>query len=195
MRLLWLFLVAFTVACALMLCQIGEAGGKRAPAPEVPPSPSPAPITVQGVVFSPVDYYSTPAEREKIKRAGELLTRVVQSQCFEDFLRARPMIQTQGKTPAQVVSHIRNLSGIVPVKMYYRWLTSAVAYRQPPYLDINLNRKYFSLNLSDCEWASTMAHEGLGHALGDYTHDYKWNAQRDYSVPYSLNKAFQQCCR
>ena len=182
----------------LLLAVNAHAASKAPPAPVPSPSPvavaSPVPAGPLKVQFSPVDFYSTPSERIKIKKAGELLNRVVASACFKDFMAARKLIQTNGRAPSEVATHVQGLTGIVPVKMYYRRFTSAVAYRQPPSMEINLNRKAFWPDLDDCEWGSTLAHESLGHSLGGYDHDYKWNAQRDFSVPYSLNAAFDACC-
>jgi hypothetical protein len=169
-----------------------------APTPSVSPSPS-----VRGVKLSPVFDYTTKAERDVIAKVENKMNEVVQSKCFDDFLSKRKMIQTGGKTSQQVVDHVRGLSGSVPVQMYYRCMsrsirclapTSAVAYRQPPDLDIHFNRAAFYPGLPLCEWVSTAAHEALGHSLGEYDHDFNWNAQRDFSVPYSLNAAVEACC-
>lgn len=155
------------------------------------------------IEFVPVDKYSTPAERAKIAAAGLKANEVVQSKCFAEFMSQRAMIQTNGKTPSEVVTHLQGLAGRVQVRMYMRYFTSAVAYRQPPEIAINLNRKFFTLDKSDCVWAGTLMHEGIGHALGGYDHDYKWNPARSYSVPYSLagadkaqgGSAFDACCK
>lgn len=150
----------------------------------------------QGLVqFIPVKGYATTQEANIIVEAGKKLDQVVRGECFSNFLKNRKMIQTKGQTSAQVVAHIQNLKGKVPVVMYYRRFTSAVAYRQPPEITINLNRKYFYSGLPICDWASTMAHEALGHSLGGYEHDFNWNKQRDFSVPYSLNAAIDSCCK
>jgi hypothetical protein len=155
------------------------------------------------VTFSPIPYYSTQAQRVKIKAAEKVLNETIHSKCFADFMTSRKLIQTQGKTPTQVVAHLQGLSGDVPVKMYYSRFSSAVAYRQPPSMVINLNTRNFYPTLSNCEWAATMAHESLGHSLGSYEHDYKWNKARSFSVPYSIGggdtvsggDAFQKCCK
>lgn len=133
----------------------------------------------------------------RIAKAGELVNRVVQGECFYKFLSRRPMIQTEGRNSLEVVEHLRSLHGVVPVVMYYRRMgrfgTSAVAYRQPPSKAINLNRAYFSEGLPLWRWASTMAHESIGHSLGEYGHDFKWSPSREFSVPYSINHAFEAC--
>ena len=176
------------------------------PSPVITLAPSPLPSVLPGqpkVLFAPVEFYSTPAERVKIKSAGLKVNEIVQSQCFYDFMSKRALIQTNGRTPAQVATHLQSLTGTVPVNMYYRAFTSAMAYRQPPSMDINLNRKFFTTDMSDCKWASTLAHESLGHSLGGYDHDYNYNAARSFSVPYSMGgadavsggDAFKACCK
>lgn len=180
------------------------------PSPVVTPMPSPS-FSPGFVTFSPVKNYATKEQATKIERAGALMNEVVQSQCSSNFLAKRKMIQTNGRTSQQVVDHLKSLKGDIPVVMYYRCMnfsvfkcpspTSAVAYRNPPELTINLNSAAFDVSDSDCDWAETMAHESLGHSLGGYDHDYEWNSARSFSVPYSLGGAddvggsvFQNCC-
>lgn len=143
------------------------------------------------------------------------MNEVVQSDCFKNFMSNRKMIQTNGLLPVQVATRLQSLEGVIPVQMYSRCMsfnvfkcpvpTSAVAYRAPPALTINLNRVYFNIydkSLTVCDWAATMGHESLGHSLGGYDHDFNWNPTRDFSVPYSIggsstsnSDAFQACCK
>ena len=208
----------FHVAVFLIAASMDAfAGGRSRPTPEPVASPSPIasaspiPITnVQGITFKPVDYYTTEAEREKIKRVGALVNRVFQSQCFADFMGKRKLIQTGGRTPPQVAEFIQSLTGVVPVEMYSRCMrfnvfkcpapTSAVAYRNPGSPTIHLNRAAFWTNQPDCTWAKTQAHESL-HSYG-FDHDFEWSPSRSYSVPYSVGggdaaqggDAFEKCC-
>jgi hypothetical protein len=142
----------------------------------------------------PVEYYSTAEERKTITQVEHKLNAVTSSKCLHDFIAARKMIQTQNKTSKEVADDIASLSGSVSVVMYYSRFSSAMAYRQPPELKINLNRKFFNASTPICEWVSTVLHESL-HALKNYEHDFKWNAQRDYSVNYSANFAVDACCK
>lgn len=186
----------------LLLIGLGALGagfsrGVSQPAPEPTVSPSPLPSTIpqmSGIEFQSVAYYTTPAERVRVAAAARKVVETVQSKCFRDFMSARAMIHTHERSPRKVAEHLQGLTGIVPVKFYYSRFSSAVAYRQPPSLEINMNRKFFGSWSTPCELASTLGHEGLGHAIGEYDHDYEWNAQRDFSVPYSINKAFEKCC-
>ena len=153
--------------------------------------------------FEPVKNYATKAEIEKIARAANKLQEVVDSKCFADWLGAQKMNQANGRTSAEVVLHLRSLTDVVPVKMYTRRFSSAVAYRQPPHKTINLNRTFFKLSLSDCRWAATMAHEGHGHAIGGYGHSFNWTREREDTVPYILSgrkaqyggDVFSKCCQ
>lgn len=205
----------FSILTITVLSQAAAFGfsHSRAPFPqpsptsEVSPEPiviaSPVPVGTAYVTFAPVEYYSTPAERTKIKSAELVLNRTIQSACFRDFMAGRKLIQTNGRTPAQVAAHIQGLTGVVPVKFYYRCMrswkcptgTSAVAYRQPPSMEINLNSAVYGPATSDCEVASVEAHESVGHSLGGYEHTFDWTPERDFSVPYSINKAFDACCK
>ena len=185
--------------CILLLTTLALAGGRHAAInpSAIHASPSPSPISSDkiGIEFQAVDYYTTPAERIKIKQVGALVNQVVQSQCFGDFMSTRRLIQTNGRTNAEVIAHIRSLAGVVPVEMYYRRFGSAVAYRNPGSPTIHLNRKAFWPGQSDVEWASVMTHEGVGHALGEYGHDFNWSPSRDFSVPYSMNAAVEKCLK
>lgn len=202
------------VALAVVLSGCGHTQIKTLPiepAPVVTPSPSPSPIPSPtptakpsaGVKFTPVAYYTTTQERAIIKKAGDLTNATVRSECVQKFMRARKLIDTDGRTPDQVMDHLLSLTSEVPVQMYYRCLrnwkcpfgTSAVAYREPPSPTIHLNQAVYWTGLPLCEWASVMAHEGYGHSAGEYGHDFNWSPSRDFSVPYSLNAAFTACCQ
>lgn len=170
-------------------------------------------LPAHAITFDVDTKYASKWEQSKIAKAAIKVNETVGSQCFYDFMSKRALISTNGKTPVQVVEHLRSIKEPVKVKMYSRCMrfnvfrcpapTSAVAYRQPPEKIINLNRVAFNSRVSDCKWASTMAHEGLGHALGNYGHTFEWTAIRDFTVPYSLGgsvkknggDAFTNCCK
>jgi hypothetical protein len=169
-------------------------------------------VSQAAVDFVPDVITTSAAEKAKILEAGKKVNEVVASQCFADFITKRSMLDTKGKSSAEVLADLRSIKGVVPVKMYTRCMrrsfrcpvpTSAVAYRQPPETSINLNRVAFPVKETTCEWAATMAHEGLGHALGNYGHSFDWTPTRDFTVPYSLGgskqknggDAFTNCCK
>lgn len=155
------------------------------------------------VDFVPIEKFSTPQERELIAKAAEKVNDTVRSGCFEVFILTARLIETNGRNNPEVLEHIRGMVDKVPVKIYTKWGSSAIAYRQPPEKTINLNRSFFNSKKSPCRWAATMAHESLGHSLGNYGHSYKWTVEREYSVPYKLggavekygSNAFEKCCR
>lgn len=164
------------------------------------------------VEFVPIVDEASDVEIRAIARAAEIVDVVLHSDCFETFIASRQLLQTNGRTPEQVASHLQRLTGTVPVAFYFRCLegspncsspTSAVAYRQPPDRTVFINRAYYNAQLRDFdvyELAGSLAHEGIGHALGGYEHSYDWTPLRDWSVPYSISgashkndDAFQHC--
>jgi hypothetical protein len=180
-------LIALTVSAQAFTRHAPE----PAPSPITQASPAPAPssMPVVGVVFDPVDYYTTVNERLQILAAGAVANAVIYSPCFAVFMSKRALIQTNNQSVAEVVSRLQNLSGIVPVEMYYTRFTSAEAYRQPPSITVHLNRKYFTADTPVEIMAATLGHEAFGHALGGYDHDFKWSPSRSFSVPYSIGGA------
>lgn len=198
MKLIFIIIIA-VLQLSILGCRTQSDSNPKQVPPIVEPVTSPIPagtphVGLGEITLNPVEYYTAPQERTVIKNAQKKLNEVKSSKCFHDFIAARKMIQTQNKTPLQVADHIASLSGSVDVVMYYSRFSSAMAYRQPPELKINLNRKFFYTSLPICEWVSTILHESL-HALANYEHDYQWNAQRDYSVPYSANAGVEACCK
>lgn len=155
------------------------------------------------VEFIPVAKYATETEIELIKEASIKVDETVRSGCFKNFMLSARLLETKGRTNLQVWANILGMVDKVPVKIYTKWGSSAIAYRQPPEKAINLNRSFFNSKISPCRWAATMAHEALGHSLGNYGHSYKWSVEREYSVPYKLGgasvkyggNAFSQCCK
>jgi len=152
-----------------------------------------SPPTLSGVTFIPVS--NDKDEILFVTAASDKVNEVVQSKCFSDFMLSRDLIQTKGQSNQEVVNTLKSAKGKINVKFYRKRFTSEMAVRYVPSTDINFNRVYWTGNTKVCEWASTLAHEGLGHALGNYDHDFRYSKSRDFSVPYSINKAFKQCCK
>ena len=153
-------------------------------------TPTPATSAVGTVRFKPVAYYTTPEQRKLIASVEAKANEVKNSECVYNFLAARKMIQTDGKSSEQVAKEVRAVSGEIPVEFYYpRWPTKAVAYREPPSLTIHLNGKVYGTWSSPCELVSVLLHESIGHSLLNYDHAYNWSPSREYSVPYSINHA------
>jgi hypothetical protein len=192
-------------------------GSKRPPGIPKPPETEiatvPTPEIQTGetfqVSFIPLPGFATDKQADLIAKASFKLNQTVKSSCFSTFLTAATLKQTAGRTNAQVLAHLLSLNDTVQVKMYYRaWgcrigCTSAIAYRTPPEKKINLNSAYFTEKRSACTWAATMAHESLGHSLGNYDHSSNWTISREYTVPYKIggaskkydSNAFEVCCQ
>jgi len=161
--------------------------------PPVTKVTSPTPPEIGGVTF--ISNSKNKDEIMLVTVASDKVNEVVQGKCFSDFLLARDMIQTNGQTNSQVVNKLQSVRGKIKVNFYYKRFTSEIAVRYPPSQDINFNQRYWTGNTNVCDWASTLAHEGLGHVLGGYDHDFSYSKSRDFSVPYSINAAFKQCCK
>ncbi len=187
-RYLILFLLSFAS------CSSVQSGVSALNAATPAPSVTPSPIGVGDILFVPDMKFNSKLEAEKILSAGKKLNEVRKSQCFFNAIKNRKMIETNGKTSEEVAIHLQSVSGSIPVQWYLARFTSAVAYRNVGSPIIHFNRKYFSYKSSDCSIASTLGHEALGHVLGEYGHSFKWTKERDYSVPYSINRIVDLCC-
>jgi hypothetical protein len=176
-------------------------GGKRKVEPEPTPisspsssvDPVPMPTVTEtplyGIRFKPIKGH-TQKDLERVKSAEAKINAMVKSECFEKFLLARPMIQTEGRTNAEVIAHLRQANLEVPVVMYYK-NNRVVGYRQPPSPTIYTNRK-FHAGTTPCNAGSNLFHE-WSHSLV-YGHSFKATRSRPYSVPYSLNAVVSKCC-
>ena len=172
----------------ILLTIVSNSFGRGSP----PPSPKPKPIDTQKaghLAFDPVRNYTT-EERAVLLVAENLANKLLQSKCFEEFMLKRNLIDTNGKSRADVVTHLKHSQLTVPVEMYYSD-NSTVGYRQPPAPDIFTNRKYHA-GATACSRSSNLTHE-WSHSLG-YGHASQPWPSRPRSVPYSINAAFLQCC-
>lgn len=174
--------------------------GAKAPPKIEPPIDKSGPLRFEMKSVMPND-----PSVDIVSKADALIRKTIFGKCFENKLLARnDMIQTEGRTPKQVLEHVRSFSGQIRVVMYYRCMsfnlfkcpfpTSAVAFNEPPSRIINLNRAYFTTVTPPSRWGSTMLHEA-SHAIGGYTHDFEPTARRPHSVPYVLNDVFEDCAR
>lgn len=192
------------VLALLMAIQADGLARGRAPVPEpsaspegvASPLPSPSPIaspqpidTAEGHIgFECVT--CTKEEKVKIEKAEILANEIVQGKCFGDFMLSWGLIEREGRSPIEVVDHIRKSKVKVPVHYYYS-RKNVVGYRQPPYPDIYFNRRYHDY-YNACDTASNGCHETL-HVLG-YGHPFKPTSTRGRTIPYACNSAFEKCC-
>lgn len=130
------------------------------------------------------------AQFDKIKASAAKVNEVVSSQCFKDSLSRMPLIQTNGKTPAEVVEFLIHAGVKVDTKMYFTY-KRVLGYTLPSVQKIWINSRY-ALKWDVCDMASLLVHEGL-HKAG-FKHGYQNTPTRKYSVPYSANRAMDACC-
>lgn len=206
-----------SIICTILFCILAMGMGSMKPHIKPFPQPPEKPQTeiaqiptteTTHVAFEPIKGFATDKQADLILKASFKLNQTIKSQCFSDFLTAATLKQTNGRTNAQILAHILGMRDVVKVKMYYKaWgckvgCTSAIAYRTPPEKKINLNSAYFTEKRSACTWAATMAHESLGHSLGNYGHSSNWTVAREYTVPYKIggaskkygSNAIEECC-
>jgi len=182
------FILLFSV---LITTQTAFSRGSPPPV-KVPPSPpvSVPSEVVKGIRFSPVVNYTTD-EKAVLAVSEKLANDLVQSSCFENFMKMRSLIDTNGMTAEQVVVKLKTTNLAVPVEMYYKRFSNVVGYRQPPALNIYTNRK-FHAGATACSRGSNLTHE-WSHSVG-FDHSYQATVLRPRSVPYSINAAFEACC-
>lgn len=142
------------------------------------------------VSFGPL-YNHSEEESKIVKIAEELSNKILNSSCFNDFMVSRELRKTNGLTRSEVVLDLKSKNLSVPVTMYHRKLSGVAGYRKPPSDMVYTNRKYHS-GASACSRGSNLLHE-WSHVAG-YDHSFKPHKLRPYSVPYSINKAFESCC-
>jgi hypothetical protein len=135
----------------------------------------------------------TEKEEQKLLEYIPVMNNTIASECFDNFIQARPGLHsTQNKSAAEVVQHLRTSTVEIHLITYYKRFSRVHGYTYPNVNKVWLNRKYHA-GASLCSEASNLAHE-LSHKLG-YTHSYKASKIRPFSVPYSINAAFKACCK
>lgn len=128
------------------------------------------------------------------KFLGEAVVKVnetIESACFADFIKNRQMIMTNEKSNTEVVQSLLAAKVVVDIRTYYT-MKRVLGYTIPGKNKIWINRKYM-LTWNQCDLASLLGHES-SHKIG-YGHSYYATKERPFSVPYSINAAFKQCCK
>jgi hypothetical protein len=128
-------------------------------------------------------------DTEKIKLALDKRIEVQNSQCFKDFMLNRQLIDTN-LSNEQVLSEL-NKEVYFEIETYYKRYSKVYGYTYPDTPRIWINKKYFD-GATICNVASNLNHE-ISHKQG-FTHSYKATRSRPYSVPYSINAAYEVCC-
>lgn len=125
-----------------------------------------------------------------IQEAEVKTNETVASTCFSSFMLQRKLIDTTGMTNSQVVERLLNVTTVVDAEMYYTW-KRVLGYTLEGKDKIWINSK-FMMKWNRCDLGSLLGHE-TSHKKG-FTHAFRYSSSRDYSVPYSINVAFEQCC-
>lgn len=190
---------------ALAACSSGPVSVPQVDAPEVSTPDMPTPVQVDPdaaetaiQALSPkitvVEFINhTASEKERNLKALESVKETIQGQCFQKGLMDRALIQTNGKTNAEVLQSFLEADIKVRLEMYRNRWVSTVGYTYPNSDTIWMNRKFYDF-MGPCDVGSNLAHEIIGHKLG-YGHDAKASVQRQFSVPYSLNVLIEKCCQ
>lgn len=192
------------IVLAILLVANAVIAGGRKPQPEPSPSaivsptphPVPSPIVVESPKPEPIGGYKftcvgcVKAEIKKVADAQLKVNEIIQSKCFGDFMLKWGLIDRGGRTPMEVIEHLRKQNLNIPAHYYYS-RGKVVGYRNPPYPDIYMNRKFHDY-YGVCDTASNMAHES-SHVAG-YDHPFNSTPTRGHTIPYAINNAFDECC-
>lgn len=189
---IWLIGIFLIVSCSSKEEEIPE----PVQTPTATPIPSSSPIPIPtSPELNPNNIglkcvTCNPNEKTKVLAAQIKANKVIQSQCFKDFMMSWGLIWTNNKSSEKVVEHLRTTRFTVPVH-YYDGDCNVVGYREPPHPDIYFNRcshDYYN----SCDTASNAVHE-WSHVLG-YDHPFERTSTRGKTVPYAINNAFESCC-
>lgn len=132
----------------------------------------------------------TVSESDRVSAAVIKVNETIAGACFRKEMVSMSLIQTEGRTPEQVVDHLASSQIQVETQKYWT-IRRVLGYTLPNVNKIWLNSRYM-MKWNVCDTASLLAHES-SHKVG-YSHDYKPTSRRPMSVPYSLNRAFEACC-
>lgn len=155
-------------------------------------SKKPLPIQEAPISLEKFSIMANPSDTIKLEAALLKRKEVLQSKCFSDFMLNRKLIQTNGLSNEEVVLALLNTPVKAEFQTYYKRFSKVYGYTYPNISTIFINKKYFD-GASICSVASNQAHE-ISHKQG-FGHDYKATTRRPYSVPYSINAAFSECCK
>lgn len=161
----------------------------------------PQPVELPPIVVVPGEYVTirqctncSPTQWKFIQEAEVKTNETVKTTCFKSFMLQRKLIDTMSLTPEQVVERLTTMNTVTDVEMYWtlnRVLGYTLGNQPVGKYKIWLNSRYM-MNWNRCDLASLLGHE-VAHKKG-FTHDSKYSPPRDYSVPYSINAAFDHCC-
>ena len=181
------------LALAVLTLSMGARAPIKKPVQEVPQRPVEIQVsTPEKKPFLTIGKCTNcTVEEWKFIKAAEIKTNeTVASTCYASFMLQRALIQTGGRSNQQVVEHIQSAEVKIDVEMYYS-LKRVLGYTYPKVKKEWINRRYM-LSWNKCDLGSLLGHE-TDHKIG-YEHDFNYNDQRKFSVPYSTNEAIDKCC-
>lgn len=152
--------------------------------------------------------FSLNSDRKKISAATSLLVEIMNSKEFKDrvlnftFQGKKQFNKNQGKTNLEIYNHLMTgaevlmpeSQGIMNFDLtLYRsknpW-SKVKGYTKPDTMRIWINKKFFrESSWKPADVAANMAHEWV-HKMG-YTHAFKFNSNRPYTVPYAIGYIIQ----
>lgn len=163
------------------------------PTPAVEPVKEPIPLPPPGgpmLIISGCTNCTAP-ELEFLRKAEGKMNEVVLSDCFQTKLASSPLIQTENRTPQEVVASLIHASVKIDIEMYYS-LKRVLGYTLPNAKREWINRRYMK-SWGVCDLGSLLAHE-TSHKVG-YGHSHSATKTRPQSVPYTINRVFESCCK
>jgi hypothetical protein len=138
----------------------------------------------------------TVKEKAQLVEIEQKLGELSNSACFKAWFsekKRKQLVQTNGKTRAEVVKHLATATAFARVTMYYT-SKNVIGYRNKGSNLIHTNSKYHrAKGFGLCSKASNLFHE-VSHVMG-YTHDFERTKRRPYSVPYTISAAVNACCK
>ncbi len=145
----------------------------------------------------------TSRDQQKVNLANQILLEIINSEEFKDrvlnftFKGEKQFNDNQGKTNQQIYDHLMTGSEVLMpgsagtmnfdltlYKSKNPW-SKVKGYTKPDTMRIWINKKFFrKSSWKPRDVAANMMHEWI-HKMG-YTHDYKYNQDRQYTVPYAI---------
>jgi hypothetical protein len=139
-----------------------------------------------------------PHEEEKVLKAIEIIKAVISSQEFKqrvlnfEFSGKKQFVDNQGLSNEEIYFKLlQGSESLTPetdhemdleLELYFSH-RNTVGYTYPEELKIWMNKKFFNF-YTPAEVAANLFHEWT-HKLG-FTHSFRYNKARDFSVPYGL---------
>lgn len=179
----------YHIIMVIVLAFCVSMGSKRPVTVELPPIEVHTPNTGEYLIIRRCTNCSE-KEWNFIQDAQVKTNETINSTCFASFMLERNLIQTNGLSNKDVLDSLVGKNTEIDVEMYYT-LKRVLGYTLPNVNKEWINRR-FMLKWNTCDLASLLGHE-TSHKKG-YDHAFYSTPTRQYSVPYSINEAFKQCC-